>query len=75
MRPIVHGLEKQHGEQINFVYLNVDNPDNQEVMQVLGRRAQPEFFLLDEEGNILNHWYGRVQPEDFEQAFALALAE
>jgi hypothetical protein len=75
MRPIVHGLENEYAGRLNFVYLDVDDPANQEFMRVLGRRAQPEFYLLDGEGTVLQQWFGRVPPEDFEAAFATALAE
>lgn len=75
MAPIVHGLEQQHSDRLTFVYLDVDDPANQEFMQTLGRRAQPEFYLLDAEGNVLQQWFGIVSPEEFEAAFDAALAQ
>ncbi|MCB0209448.1 MAG: hypothetical protein KDJ52_08965 [Anaerolineae bacterium] len=75
MAPIVHGLENKHWDSINFVYLDVDNPANQDFIQTLGRRAQPEFYLLDGEGNVIKQWFGGVPEEDFEIAFAEALSE
>jgi thioredoxin-related protein len=74
MAPVVHGLESEYAGRVNFVYLDVDDPNTKEFQQALGRRAQPEFYLLDGEGNVLKQWFGRVTPEDFEAAFAEALA-
>ncbi|MCB0192938.1 MAG: hypothetical protein KDJ65_13420 [Anaerolineae bacterium] len=75
MAPIVHGLENEHRDRINFVYLDVDDPANQDFIQTLGRRAQPEFYLLDAEGNVIKQWFGNVSEQEFELAFADALAE
>ena len=75
MAPVVHGLENEYRDRMNFVYLDVDDPANREFMQTLGRRAQPEFYLLDAEGNVLKQWFGIVPEEDFELAFAEALGE
>lgn len=73
MAPVVHGLENEYSDRMNFVYLDVDDSANREFMQTLGRRAQPEFYLLDAEGNVLKQWFGIVPEEDFEAAFAEAL--
>lgn len=75
MRPIVHGLENEYADRLNFVYLDVDDSANQEFISALGRRAQPEFYLLDGEGNVLHQWFGLVPREEFEAAFAAALAQ
>ncbi|MCG3206863.1 MAG: hypothetical protein FOGNACKC_00462 [Anaerolineae bacterium] len=75
MAPVVHGLEELYGEQINFAYLDVDDPATLEFRQTLGRRAQPEFYLLDAEGNVLQQWFGSVPPAEFQAAFAEALTD
>ena len=73
MAPIVHGLEAKYYDQINVVYLDVDDGANQEFKQALGYRVQPHFFLVDENGNILQQWVGRVSEADFEAAINTAL--
>lgn len=73
MAPIVHGLEADYFEQINFVYLDVDDPANEVFKQALGYRVQPHFFLLDENGEIIQQWVGRVSQADFTTAFEAAL--
>lgn len=70
MAPIVHGLEAEYAGKINFVYLDIDDPANAEAKRNFGFRYQPEFRLLDGEGNVLATWAGFVPPEQFESVFA-----
>lgn len=69
MAPIVHGLEVEYYNQINFVYLNIEDPLNDQFKVQLGYRYQPHFFLIDGEGNILEQWLGPVTEEDFRGTF------
>jgi len=69
MKPIVHGLEAQYGEKIQFTYLDVDDPATAELRQTLRFRGQPQFLLLDGQGNILQQWFGFVAGSDFEAVF------
>jgi hypothetical protein len=73
MAPIVHGLEYEFYDQINFVYLDIDDPQTRRFKDLLGFRYQPQFFLLDGDGNPLTTWVGRVAEDDFRAAFAAAL--
>jgi hypothetical protein len=73
MQPVVHGLEEQYGNQIEFVYLDIDDPASDEAKQALGFRFQPHFLLLDEQGAVAQQWLGYVVAEDFERAFAAAI--
>jgi len=69
MAPIVHGLEPEYFGKINFVYLDIDDPDNANYLSQLSFRYQPHFFLIDGEGKILQQWLGPVTAEDFRNAF------
>jgi hypothetical protein len=69
MAPIVHGLEAEFTNQINFIYLDIDDPRNQPILEELGFSYQPHFFLLDGEGNILQQWIGPVTAEQLRDAF------
>jgi thiol-disulfide isomerase/thioredoxin len=69
MAPIVHGLETEYFGEINFVYLDIDDPENAKFLDQLGFRYQPHFFLIDGEGKILQQWLGPVTGEDFRMAF------
>lgn len=75
MAPIVHGLEAEYQDQIRFVYLDIDDPATDKYKRELGYRYQPEYYLLDPEGNVLNAWFGFVEPEAFEMVFQEVLAE
>jgi hypothetical protein len=74
MAPIVHGLEAQYSAQMNFIYLDIDDRKNDEFKRDLGYRVQPHFLLLDEDGNIVQQWLGRVKAEDLEAAINQILA-
>ena len=71
MAPIVHGLEAEYFEVINFIYLDIEDKANSEILKELGFRYQPQFLLLDGEGNIIKQWLGPVSVEDFRDAFDL----
>lgn len=69
MAPIVHGLEQQWGGRINFVYLDIDDPDTTDFKRQFGYRYQPHFFLLDGRGQIVDQWVGPVSEATFISAF------
>ena len=73
MAPIVHGLEAEYSDQMNFVFLDIDDPANSDFERQLGFRVQPQFFLIDENGEIIQQWAGRVSEEDFKAAFDAAI--
>ena len=70
MAPMVHGLEAQYFGKIKFTYLDASDPNTQELQRTLGFRYQPEFYLLDGQGNLLQKWVGFVSQEQFETVFA-----
>ena len=69
MAPIVHGLEAEYSELVNFIYLDIDDPENSKFMNELGFKYQPHFMLIDGEGKILQQWLGPVAADDFRIAF------
>ena len=73
MAPIVHGLEELYGAQINFVYLDIDDPATRDFKNQLGYRVQPEYYLLGPDGDVRAQWFGFVPPEAFISAFEEAL--
>jgi hypothetical protein len=75
MAPIVHGLENEYQGKINFIYLDIDDVENNPYKRELGYRIQPHFFLLDEEGKVLQQWLGRVPQEELRSAFNQVLAK
>ena len=69
MEPIVYGLEEKHGNNIDFVYIDREDPANAEIVAKYGINTQPIFILLDGDGNEVQTWFGVVTPEQFESAF------
>jgi hypothetical protein len=71
--PIVHGLEKTYGDRITFVRVNILRPESAPLMKQFSFSATPEFYLVDEQGVIINVWDEGVEEEDLRQAFDQAL--
>lgn len=69
MKPIVHGLEAEYWGKIDFVYIDIDNPNNQDVLKRYGFTAQPLFILIDPDGNEVKRWFGFTSDGDLRQAF------
>lgn len=70
MAPMVHGLEAQYFGRITFSYLDADDPATINFQRALGFRYQPELYLLDANGTVLQKWVGFVTQEQLESAFA-----
>lgn len=70
MAPMVHGLEAKYSGKINFVFLDADDPATEEFQRALGFYYQPEFYLLDANGKVMQKFVGFVPQEDFEAEFA-----
>jgi thioredoxin-like negative regulator of GroEL len=70
MAPMVHGLEAKYFGKIKLTYLDADDANTFDFQRALGFRYQPEIYLLDAEGNVLQKWVGFTSEEEFESAFA-----
>lgn len=73
MAPTVHGLENLYGDQVNFVYLDRDDPETMALQEELGYIYQPHFFLLDPDGAILGQWRGYVDGGVLQEALVGAI--
>ena len=69
MAPMVHGLEAKYSGRIKFSYLDADDPNTGEFQRTLGFYSQPELYLLDANGNVLQKWVGFQSEEDLEAVF------
>lgn len=69
MAPMVHGLEAEYYGKVKFSYLDADDPNTQTFQRTLGFVYQPEFYLLDANGNVLKKLVGFVREEDFKSLF------
>ncbi len=75
MAPVVHGLEAQYFGKVNFVYLDIDDPANANFKREFGFRYQPEFYLIDGQGKVVQKWIGFVDEKDFVTAFSQILGQ
>ena len=75
MAPIVHGLEDRYSDRMAFSYLDIDDPATASFRSTLGFRYQPELYLLDAQGNVIQKWIGPVQEQDLAAAFDAALGQ
>ena len=69
MAPMVHGLEAKYFGKIQFSYLDADDSRTRDFQQTLGFYYQPELYLLDANGNVLQKWVGYTSREDLEAVF------
>jgi hypothetical protein len=70
MAPMVHGLEAKYFGKIKFSYLDADDPNTLDFQRALSFYYQPEIYLLDANGNLLQKWVGYTSEEEFETVFA-----
>jgi thiol-disulfide isomerase/thioredoxin len=73
MAPTVHGLEGMYADQIQFVYLDREDPATLPYQEQLGYIYQPHFFLLDPGGGVLAQWRGYVDGVELQRALLGAL--
>lgn len=62
----MHGLEAKYGNCVDFIYLDIDNPQTDNVKRQLGYRVQPEFYLLDGAGKIIWKNFGYLTEQELE---------
>ena len=70
MAPMVHGLEAKYFGRVLCSYIDADDPRSFDIQRALGFRYQPELYLLDANGNVLQKFVGYTTQEQLEGAFA-----
>lgn len=66
---MVHGLEREYEGRIEFVRSNIHTPNSIELQEKYGFSATPEFFLVDDEGNVLAHWDDGITLANMRETF------
>ncbi|GJQ35715.1 MAG: hypothetical protein HS100_15120 [Anaerolineales bacterium] len=69
MASMVHGLEAEYYGRVKFSYLDADDPATESFQRALGFVYQPEFYLLDANGNLLKKLVGFVSEDEFRSLF------
>jgi hypothetical protein len=70
MAPMVHGLEAEYYGKIKFTFLDADDARTDEFQRALGFYYQPEFYLVDGNGNVVKKFIGLISREEFVAEFA-----
>jgi thiol-disulfide isomerase/thioredoxin len=60
MAPVMHDLQDRYAGRVNFVFLDIQDPQTQSLQDRLGYEFPPQFFLLAGDGEVLNEWVGYV---------------
>lgn len=66
-------LEDQYGDRVNFVYLDIDNPQARALKSALDYRYPPQTVVLAPDGQGLRTFYELVSRETLERAILDAL--
>jgi thiol-disulfide isomerase/thioredoxin len=75
MMPALLNLQDQFGSQINFIYLDSDDPATAPLKRALYYEpygAKPQIFLLDSQGKVQRKWQGVVPQLELQQAIQAA---
>ncbi len=54
----MHGLEAEYWGQIDFLYIDREDPMNADLNRLLGVRTQPEFYFIEADGTLIESWFG-----------------
>ncbi len=69
MAPMVHGLEAEYFGKVKFSYLDADDPQTDVFQRTLGFYYQPEFYLLDADGNLIKKLVGYISEDELRSLF------
>ena len=61
MAPKVSALKNEYGKEINFVFLNVDNPKWNNYIRKFNVNGIPQLNLFDREGNLISTFIGKQE--------------
>ncbi len=58
LAPRIHGLEEAYSGEIEFTFLDIDDPANQALKEEFGFYYQPFVLIIDGAGNVQKTWVG-----------------
>lgn len=75
MGVVILGLEDEFGNQVNFIYLDIDDPRTIQIQNQLGYEfsSLPHFILIDGQGGLVNEWIGYVTADELQAAISSLL--
>lgn len=69
LAPTINSFHKQYGSQVNFVMLNVDDPQCSQQVQQYQVVGVPQFFFMKSERTVMKTLVGRVPDSILAQLF------
>ncbi|MFK7803788.1 MAG: hypothetical protein AB8G95_19300 [Anaerolineae bacterium] len=70
----MYELKAEYGEQMEFVFVNIDEPESQPDMEKFQfRSGTPHLLLFDKNGEVVRQWFGTFTREQVEVMFPTAL--
>ena len=70
MSATVDALHTEYGERINFVMLDIDDPQWAKEVEAFSASGVPQFTLLDSDHQSVHTWVGKVPKPVFQTAFS-----
>ena len=68
MSPNVSELSKEYGKDINFVFMNVDNPKWEKYIKEMNVNGIPQINLFDNQSNLVKTFIGLQDDRDIKQS-------
>ena len=75
MSPSVSELRKEYAKDINFVFINVDNPKWEKYIKKMNVNGIPQINLFDKELNLEKTFIGLQEQSDIKQSLKSLLSE
>lgn len=75
MSATVNSLHEQYGAQMNFVMLDIDDPQWADQVEAFSASGVPQFTLLNSRHQSVHTWVGKVPKPIFTDAFTPLLGE
>lgn len=66
-KPIVDGIAREHGDRLNIIHLNVQDPAGAALLEQFDFRVTPTFIFFDESGEELQRWLGGIDSAQVRQ--------
>ena len=73
MAPLVEDFTYNYGEKMNFVTVNIDEPQQQGLIREYGVTGVPQFTFLNAQGEVVRTLVGRVPESIMDEQLSLTL--
>lgn len=74
IKSMVHRLEAEYWEKIDFVYLDQYDQNNSEIFTRYGLRGRPIFVLIEPDGTEVTRWFGALSEDQIREILDTYLA-